>query len=158
MFIALFVYKYYNTNDLFFITVTLYGRAPYYANVFVESRYHYVTKLSDTYTTAEVSLPNTTRLLSVYAWNSADKQPGFLIKLSNGFITGSHWKCTHSQPNSPYSSLTYDDSHWPQAVVYNWTWDEHDLHPAQFISGELYGGTNKLYCRGWISKYSKRDD
>ena len=137
------------------ITVTLYGRAHDLADVYADGSASVVTSIRDTDTTAEVNLPDNTRLLAVWARDySDDQQPGILIKLSNGFITGSHWKCTHPY-HVDWHTLTYDDSAWSQAETYSWPWGEHDLHPAQFISGSIY---SRVYCRGWVSKYIKHDD
>ena len=139
------------------IAVTFYGRAHEWANVRVDGSSSVVTHISGTDTAAEVTLPNNTRLLAVFAEDRSDNdQSGFLIKLSNGFITGSHWKCTHSHPEY-YWTLTYNDTDWQQAVVYSWQWGEHQLHPAEYISGEEYGGNHQVWCRGWVSKYIKHD-
>ena len=139
------------------ITVTLYGRASDWTYVTVDGSDSFVAHISDPDTTVEVSLPDNTRLLVVRAYDDSGYQPGIPIELSNGFITGSHWKCTHSAPGSWYS-LTYNDSVWPQAVTYSWPWGEHDLHPAQYISGEGYGSEQYVWCRGWVSKYTKQDE
>ena len=141
------------------ITVTLYGRNIDWTTLWVDSSNSRST--FSTYPKGGIwtaSLPSNTRLLAVEAGdNSGDEQPGILIKLSNGFVTGSHWRCTHST-SGDWQALTYDDSAWPQAVIYNWTWGEHDLHPAEFISGEEYGRRDSVYCRGLISKYIKHND
>ena len=141
------------------ITVTLYGRLRggedlYLADVYADGGR--VAHISAPDTMIEVSVPDNTRLLTVYVHDN-NHHPGILMKLSNGFITGSHWKCTYDY-HDDWRTLTYDDSAWPQAVVYNWTWGEHHLHPAQYISGERYGSDSEVYCRGWVSKYIKHDD
>ena len=139
------------------ITVTLYGRVHGdYASVYADG--DSVLTIRGTDSTTEVSLPDNTLVLAVYARDISDDQPGILIKLSNGFITGPHWRCTHSPPGDGWGSLTYNDSVWSQAVVYSWPWGEHDLHPAQYISGEGYGSYRHVYCRGWASKYIKHGD
>ena len=141
------------------ITVTLYGRVhggkkSYWADVYADG--DRVAHISAPDTMIEVSVPDNTRLLTVDVYDNNDL-PGILMKLSNGFITGSHWRCTHGY-HADWYSLTYDDSAWPQAVVYSWTWGEHHLHPAQYISGELHGSYRGVNCRGRVSKYIKHDD
>ena len=156
MFIVLFVVKYYSICDLFFcdyVTVTFYGRANDRAEVRVDGVH--VTNIRDPDVTTEFILPNDTRLLALYAYDlSGNEQPGIQVKLSNGFFTGSHWRCTHSDPDD-WWRLTYNDTAWPQAVIYSWPRGVHHLRPAEFISGERYGSYGLVWCRGWVSKYSK---
>ena len=156
MFIILFVVTYYIIYNLYFvITVTLFGRTPYLAYVYADG--DSVAEIYDPDTTTEISLPDNTRLLAVRVYDYTGKQPGIIMKLSNGFITGSHWKCHHS-PSGDLTSLTYDDSAWPQALIYSWPRGEHYLHPAQFISGRRYRSNCCVRCRGWVSKYIKYND
>ena len=137
------------------ITVTLYGQTCQWADV--RANGDHVGYINDGYIASEFSIPNNTRLLAVLAYEQNNNGAGLLIKLSNGFVTGSHWKCKHN-PSGYWYELTYNDTGWPQAVVYDWPWSAQSLQPAQYISGELHGNSDRIYCRVWISKYIKHDD
>ena len=153
------------------ITVTLYGRAHYTGTVWADDNI-FITEIPDPDFTTVASVPDNTRLLSVWVSGHSNDHPGFsehdqpgiLIMLSNGFVTGPKWKC--SIDYSPYDShegpdfneLAFDDSDWPQAVVHTWPRDEHFLYNAEYISGEQTDGELYLHCRGWVSKYIKLED
>ena len=152
------------------ITVTLYGRVNYVGTVWADDNI-FITHIRDPDTTTMASVPDNTRLLSVWASGHkndnpdllAHEKPGILIKLSNGLTTDTHWRCRYSAPydshnKADFNELAYDDSDWPHAVVRTWPRGEHDLHPAECISGEQSANLYVIWCRVRISKYTKHYD
>ena len=147
------------------ITVTLHGKAYYFGSVYADGVWIGNICHADT---TEASIPNNTRLLSALVTGDSDNQPDFseddepgvLIRLSSGFITGSHWKCSYSgsydNHNHAYHwDLAYNDTDWPKAELHTWPLGEHDLHPAEYITGGQFDSDFRpiIYCRGWVSKY-----
>ena len=106
---------------------------------------HDLMKINNTPSTA--TLPNNTRLLAV-----ASHQSGFVIKLSNGFVTGTHWKCS-TIDHVNWRTLNYNDDAWKPAIILNWD-GVHGLEPAELISAEAY---SYVFCRGWPSRYYTSD-
>ena len=103
--------------------------------------------------TQQLTIPNNTRLLSIYAGVRNSHEPGFLMKV-NEYILGSQWKCIDHVSGGSWSRVTDSDEDWPRAVIYNWPWEEHDIEPAEFISAEDYGQRgNGVWCRGWVGEY-----
>ena len=105
-----------------------------------------------TTTTSTVTLPNNTRLVAVRAENRGGAY-GFILKLSNGFVTDAHWKCRSAYKKNWYK-LSYNDDYWQYAVHLIWkpfTFSGHGLDPAIVIWTEIR--TPVVYCRGWSSEY-----
>ena len=144
----LFVYR----PFVFVTTGTLSGRAADkdgWAIIYADG--HDLMSISNTPSTA--TLPNNTRLLAVVS-----HQSGFVIKLSNGFVTGTHWKCSTTE-HVDWRTLNYNDDAWKPAIILNWlSWDGvHGLEPAELISAEAYSYFHGVHCRGWPSRYYTSD-
>ena len=128
------------------ISGTLHGRADNSADVYADG--DFLMKIPDYLSTYTATLPNNTRLLSVKAINSRAIH-GFIIKLSNGFVTDTHWRCSNTY-NDNWNKLSFNDDEWQPAKKVTLPWD-HGLDPAEFIWAKTY--TKIVYCRGWPSKY-----
>ena len=144
-----FVYK----SCVCVTTGDLYGRAVGEAYIFAEGHDNYLTRIGST--TSRTLLPDNTRLLVVYS-----DELGFAIKLSNGFVTDTHWRCTGTYHVDWYK-LDYNDDDWQPAKRLTWPWSsswlngrEYAFYPAELISAET---TDALYCRGWSSRYYTSD-
>ena len=107
--------------------------------------------ISNPFIISTVMLPDDTNLLGVRAENFRGIY-GFIMKLSNGFVTGTHWKCSNTEHDNWYK-LSYNDDDWQPARITMWPpeWSPLGLDPAEFIWAEKY--TDVVYCRGWPSKY-----
>ena len=106
------------------------------------------------YTTSTASLPDNTSLLAVRAKDifTTDSVYGLIIKLSNRFFTGPHWRCSNKEHDNWYK-LDYNDDDWPPARVLSWpsVWSPHGLDPAESIWAKK--DADVVYCRGRPSKY-----
>ena len=110
----------------------------------------FLKNISKIFKTSQVTLPDNIRLLAVRGEN-VNNPYGFLIRLSNGFVTDTHWKCSNTYHNNWYKP-NYDDEDWQPAVSNAWPteWFPHQLNPAEFIWARTY--TSVVYCRGWPGK------
>ena len=145
-----FVYK----SCVCVTTGDLYGRAVGTAHIFADGDHWYLTEIGAR--TSRTSLPDNIRLLAVYSG-----QLGFAIKLSNGFVTDTHWRCTGT-PHNDWNKLDYNDDDWQPAKRLPWPWSssklwgrEYDFYPAELISAET--NSVDVYCRGWSSRYYTSD-
>ena len=75
------------------ISGTLSGRAEDIADVYADGVF--LMTLRSPLSTSTATLPDNTRLLSVRAANTGGVY-GFIIKLSNGFVTDTHWRCSNT--------------------------------------------------------------
>ena len=125
------------------------GRADDEADIYADGVY--LKTIRSPFKTSTVTLPNNTRLLGVRTENTGGVY-GFIIKLSNGFVTDTHWRCSNIEHDNWYK-LKYNDDDWQPARNHGWPshWPPHGLDPAEFIWAQTY--TDVVYCRGWPSKY-----
>ena len=131
------------------ISVTLQGRADDKADIYADGVF--VKTIISPFSTSTATLPDYTRLLAVRAENTGGGH-GFIIKLSNGFGTSTHWRCNSTEHNN-WIQPSYNDDNWRQAKTLKWArnWDPHLLEPAVIIWTQTPAGV--VYCRGWPSKY-----
>ena len=131
------------------ISGTISGRVEDIADVYADG--DFLMTLRSPLSTSTATLPDNTRLLAVRATNTGAGY-GFIIKLSNGFVTDTHWRCSNTYNNN-WNKLSLNDDEWQPARVLSWPpyWTPHGLDPAEFIWAERY--TPVVYCRGWPSKY-----
>ena len=134
---------------LYMTSGELEGRADDKADIYADGVY--LKTIRSPWETSTVTLPNNTRLLGVRAENTGGDY-GFIIKLSNGFVTDTHWRCSNIEHDNWYK-LKYNDDDWQPARNRGWprNWGPHSLDPAEFIWAKTY--TDVVYCRGWPSKY-----
>ena len=131
------------------ISGTLHGRADDIADIYADGVF--LMTISSPFKTSTATLPDNTRLLSVRATNKSGRY-GFIIKLSNGFVTDTHWRCSNTY-NDNWYKLSFNDDEWQPARVVTWpsVWEPHGLDPAKIIWARAYADV--VYCRGWPSKY-----
>ena len=130
------------------ISGILYGRADDVADLYADGAF--LTTITNPFITSVVTLRDDTGLLAVCGENKIGHY-GFIIKLSNGVVTDTHWRCNNTE-HSDWYKLSYNDEDWQPAKIIplpdGWS---HDLDPAEFIWAKTY--TPVVYCRGWLSKY-----
>ena len=131
------------------ISGTLHGRADDIADIYADGVF--LMTISNPFSTSTATLPDNTRLLSVNATNVGGNY-GFIIKLSNGFVTDTHWRCSNTY-NDNWNKLSFNDDEWQPARVLSWPshWSPHRLDPAKIIWVKSYADV--VYCRGRPSKY-----
>ena len=130
------------------ITGFLEGRADD-ADIYVDGVF--LKRIRDPSTTSTATLPDNTRLLAVRAENRGEAN-GFIIKLSNGFVTDTHWRCRSTYKDNWYK-LSYNDDDWQPAITLTWppSFSAHGLDPAEVIWTEI--NTSVVFCRGRPSEY-----
>ena len=129
------------------ISGNLSGRAEDIADIYADG--DFLTTINYPFSISTATLPDNTRLLSVRATNTGGKY-GFIIKLSNGFVTDTHWRCSNTEHDN-WNKLSFNDDEWQPAITLTWpVWWTHDLDPAEVIWAKTY--THIVYCRGWPSK------
>ena len=131
------------------ISGTLSGRADDRAYIYTDG--DFLMTIRGPFSTFTATLPDNTRLLSVNATDTGGGY-GIIIKLSNGFVTDTHWRCSNTY-NDNWNKLSFNDDEWepPRIVTWSSRWTPHGLDPAEIIWTERY--TPVVYCRGWPSKY-----
>ena len=109
-----------------------------------------LTTINQPFLKFKTTLPDSTRLLAIRGTNIKEHY-GFIIKLSNGFITDKHWRCSNTEHDN-WNKISYDDHDWQHARPLTWPsdWAQYLIHPAEIIWAEIY--TDVVYCRGWPSK------
>ena len=135
------------------ISGTLRGRVTDIAHIYADGVF--LKTITSPFKTSTVTLPDNTRLLSVNATNVGGKY-GFIIKLSNGFVTDTHWRCSNTYIDN-WNKPNYNDADWQPAIIAIWPswWPAHGLNPAKIIWAKTYADT--VYCRGWSSKYYRHN-
>ena len=133
------------------ISDTLKCRADDRADIYADGVY--VKRAKNPFVIASVTIPSNTQLLAVRAIDTRRGTHGFMIKLTNGFVTNTHWRCNNTLHDNWYN-LTYNDDFWQPAITRHWPWGSHGLEPARFIWAAIY--TTTVYCRGWSSKLYTR--
>ena len=134
------------------ISGTLHGRADDRAYIYADGVF--LMTIRDPFTTSTATLPNNTRLLAVNATSFSGTEYGFVLKLSNGFVTDTLWRCGNIY-NDDWYKLSFNDDEWQPAIIVTWTswWAPQDLFPAEIIWAKTYADV--VYCRGWPSKYNR---
>ena len=133
------------------ISGTLEGRADDIADIYADG--DFLKTFSSPFSTSTFTLPNNTRLLAVRGTNTVCCLRGFIIRLSNGFDTNTHWKCSNLEHDN-WNKLNYTDNDWQPAITHGWPphWIPHGLDPAELIWTDTYTD-DVVYCRGWPSEY-----
>ena len=75
------------------ISGTISGRVEDIADVYADG--DFLMTINYPFSTSTATLPDNTRLLAVRATNTGGVY-GFIIKLSNGFVTDTHWRCSNT--------------------------------------------------------------
>jgi len=103
-----------------------------------------------------VSLPDTTSVIAVEANNKDGGAGVYGSDTNNCIITNTAWKCTTDlQTNNSWTTVTYDDSSWPEAVSYNKTYNVtgvpatlYKVNPlAEWIWTEVTTNNQTVFCR-----------
>ena len=131
---------------------TLKGRADDSADIYWNGVF--LKKITSPFEISEVAIPDNTSLLAVRGVDTGGVA-GFIIKLSNGLVTGTHWRCSNTEHNNWYKR-SYSDDDWQPAITIHWpsNWGSIGLDPAKFIWAKE--NTHVVYCRGWLSKYQSQ--
>ena len=129
------------------ISGTLHGRADDTCDIYADG--DYLMSIWGHLSTSTATLPDNTLLLSVNAVHTGGEY-GFIIKLSNGFVTNTHWRCSKTYTDN-WNKLSFNDAEWQPAKIVTLPWGPHGLDPAEIIWANTDADT--VYCRGWPSKY-----
>lgn len=87
-----------------------------------------------------------------------------LASLSNGFISGTSWKCKDGSISFPlnWMDINYDDNDWDPAVIF---WDRSSINDLSdedatiwFINPPSASSETTSYCRGMVGKHFVREN